>query len=268
MCLNQLKIINIEKWDTSNVTTMEYMFNGCNELQSLDLTNFNTSKCTNFHNMFGGCCTLTTLDVSHFNTSKVTNMTWMFQKTYSLKELKGFESWDLSQVKNISCMFINTGLNEIKFPRADNILTIESTFQNCTNLVTVDLSNLKLNDTNSWLETFRNCPKLQTIYVADDFINKSVSSRNTFYNCTSLVGGSGTKYNPTFIDSTGARIDGGINSPGYFTSITDKPLETTQTNESDMSDTTGNEVRNVETPAKEPDELETDSKQNELESQQ
>lgn len=35
-----------------------------------------------------------------------------------------------------------------------------------------------------------------------------------------------------------------------------------------MSDTTGNEVRNVETPAKEPDELETDSKQNELESQQ
>lgn len=261
---NQLKIINIEKWDTSNVTTMEYMFNDCNELQSLDLTNFNTSKCTNFHNMFGGCCTLTTLDVSHFNTSKVTNMTWMFQKTYSLKELKGFESWDLSQVKNISCMFINTGLNEIKFPRADNILTIESTFQNCTNLVTVDLSNLKLNDTNSWLETFRNCPKLQTIYVADDFINKSVSSRNTFYNCTSLVGGSGTKFDPTFIDSTGARIDGGVSNPGYFTAISDKPLETPQTN----SEITGNEVRNVEAPAKEPDELESDSKQNKLESQQ
>ena len=34
------------------------------------------------------------------------------------------------------------------------------------------------------------------------------------------------------------------------------------------SETTCNEVRSVETPAKEPDELETDSKQNELESQQ
>ena len=261
---NQLKIINIEKWDTSNVTTMEYMFNGCNELQSLDLTNFNTSKCMNFHNMFGGCCTLTTLDVSHFNTSKVISMTWMFQKTYSLKELKGFESWDLSQVKSISCMFINTGLNEIKFPRADNILTIENTFQNCTNLVTVDLSNLKLNDTNSWLETFSNCPKLQTIYVADDFINKSVSSRNTFYNCTSLVGGSGTKYDPTFIDSTGARIDGGVSNPGYFTAISQKPIETVQTN----SKATTNEVRSVEAPVKETDELESDSKQNESESQQ
>ena len=34
------------------------------------------------------------------------------------------------------------------------------------------------------------------------------------------------------------------------------------------SETTCNEVRSVETPVKEPNELETDSKQNELESQQ
>ena len=107
---------------------------------------------------------------------------------------------------------------------------------------------------------------MKTVYVQSDYIGSN--STDTFINCTSLVGGAGTKYDPTFIDSTAARIDGGINSPGYFTSISDKPLETTQTNESDMSDTTGNEVRNVETPAKEPDELETDSKQNELESQQ
>lgn len=100
--------------------------------------------------------------------------------------------------------------------------------------------------------------------MADDFINKSVSSRNTFYNCTSLVGGAGTKYDPTFIDSTAARIDGGVNNPGYFTAISDKPLEIPQTN----SETTANEVKSVETPVKEPNELETDSKQNESESQQ
>ena len=35
-----------------------------------------------------------------------------------------------------------------------------------------------------------------------------------------------------------------------------------------MSDTTANEVRSVEAPVKEPDELESDSEQNELESQQ
>lgn len=35
-----------------------------------------------------------------------------------------------------------------------------------------------------------------------------------------------------------------------------------------MSETTGNEVRSIEAPAKEPDELESDSKQNDTESQQ
>lgn len=265
---NQLEVLNIEKWDTSNVTTMNYMFNDCRKLQSLDLTNLNTSKCTGFFNMFGGCSSLTTLDVSHFNTSKVTQVGWMFSGTRSLKDLNGFESWDLSNVKDFGSMFRSTGLNEIKFPRAGNILTLGNAFDGCVNLVTVDLSNLKLNDTNSWIETFKNCSKLQTIYVADDFTNKSQASQNTFYNCTSLVGGAGTKYDPTFIDSTAARIDGGINSPGYFTSISDKPLKTQQTNESDVSETTGNEVRSVEAPVKEPDELETDSKQNESESQQ
>lgn len=129
---------------------------------------------------------------------------------------------------------------------------------------TIDLTRIQLNNVQDLDNTFCRCPKLKTIYVQDDYIPKSVIAQGTFDGCTSLVGGAGTKYDPTFIDSTAARIDGGINSPGYFTAISDKPLETPQTN----SETTGNEVRNVEAPAKEPDELETDSKQNESESQQ
>lgn len=106
---------------------------------------------------------------------------------------------------------------------------------------------------------------MKTVYVQSDYIGSN--STDTFINCTSLVGGAGTKYDPTYIDSTAARIDGGPSNLGYFTSISDKPLETQQTNESDMSETTGNEVRSVETHVKELDELESDSKQNETESQ-
>lgn len=102
---------------------------------------------------------------------------------------------------------------------------------------------------------------MKTIYVQSDYIGSN--STDTFINCTSLVGGAGTKYDPTYIDSTAARIDGGPSNPGYFTSISDKPLETQQTNEE-----TVNEVKSVEAPVKEPDELESDSKQNESESQQ
>lgn len=94
-------------------------------------------------------------------------------------------------------------------------------------------------------------------------MTKVYNSTQMFLNCISLIGGAGTTFVPSFIDGTAARIDGGINSPGYFTAISDKPLETTQANEEIVNQTT-----NVEAPAKEPNELETDSKQNESESQQ
>ena len=121
-----------------------------------------------------------------------------------------------------------------------------------------------MNNINNLTEAFKNNTNLKTIYVQEDYKYKSANYSNTFFDCPSLVGGAGTKYDPTFIDSTAARIDGGPSNPGYFTAISQKPIETVQTN----SETTGNEVRNVEAPAKEPDELETDSKQNESESQQ
>ena len=260
---NYIKTLNIEKWNTSNVNTMGYMFANCSSLQSVNLKNLDTSSCNNFFDMFGNCMSLTSLDVSQFKTSNVKNSAWMFYNTTSLKELKGFESWDLSQVNNISWMFACSGLSEIHFPKSGDILAINDVFNTCANLVSVDLSKLNLNNANDWQEAFQKCPKLQTIYVADDFSNKSATSQNTFYNCTSLVGGSGAKYDPTFIDSTGARIDGGPSNPGYFTAISDKPLETTQTNEEIVNQTT-----NVEAPVKEPNELESDSKQNETESQQ
>ena len=112
---------------------------------------------------------------------------------------------------------------------------------------------------------FRGCYNLKSIYVSDTFVMTKVSnSTQMFLDCISLIGGAGTTFVPSFMDGTAARIDGGANNPGYFTTISQKPIETVQTN----SKATTNEVRSVETPVKEPDELETDSKQNELESQQ
>lgn len=99
---NHIKTLNIEKWNTSNVNIMGYMFANCSSLQSVSLKNLDTSSCNDFFDMFGNCISLTSLDVSQFKTSNVKSSAWMFYNTTSLKELKGFESWDLSQVNNIS----------------------------------------------------------------------------------------------------------------------------------------------------------------------
>ena len=72
-------IAGLELLDTSKVTNMRYMFNGCSALTSLDLSGFDTSKVTYMDNMFNGCSALTTLDVSGFDTSQVTSMRDMFE---------------------------------------------------------------------------------------------------------------------------------------------------------------------------------------------
>ena len=55
-----LENLNVRNLDTSNVTNMSGMFNGCSSLESLDLSNFDTSNVTNMSYMFHGCNNLTT----------------------------------------------------------------------------------------------------------------------------------------------------------------------------------------------------------------
>ena len=63
-----LQTLDIENFETSNVTTMSSMFMGCSGLVELKWDNgkFNTSAVTNMSAMFSGCKSLQTLDVSNF----------------------------------------------------------------------------------------------------------------------------------------------------------------------------------------------------------
>ena len=91
--------------------------------------------------------------------------------------------------------------------------------------VTLDLSSFDTSNVTNMFYMFNNANNLKTIYVSSKFnIDTVTSSTNMFYGCTSLVGGSGTKYNSNYIDKTYARIDGGTSNPGYFTDIADKDI--------------------------------------------
>ena len=62
------------------------MFRGCSSLKELNLNNFNTNNVTNMSYMFGGCSSLKELNLINFNTNNVTNMSGMFSGC--LDELK------------------------------------------------------------------------------------------------------------------------------------------------------------------------------------
>lgn len=289
--------INVSQWNTSKIKYFDKMFSNCQSLAFLDVNNWdmisgrslsdmfaysgitdidlskwNTENINNLSNLFFSCTKLKQIDLHTWDISSVSTCHWLFRDCSSL-EFINIEGWDTSHVNNMDRMFgecpkLTTikGLNKLN---TSNVQAMQVMFISDISLKSLDLSSF---DTRNCIDTsqmFQNCYNLKSIYVSDTFVmTKVYKSTLMFLNCVSLIGGAGTTFVPSFIDGTAACIDGGPSNPGYFTAISDKPLESSQTNESDMSETTGNEVRSVETPVKEPDELESDSKQNETESQQ
>lgn len=92
------EIVGLQYLNTSEVTSMNAMFDGCSNLESLDLSHFDTSNVTDMYGMFGGCCNLTSLDLSSFNTNNVTNMDWMFGNCNNLVRIYVGNLWNTAKV--------------------------------------------------------------------------------------------------------------------------------------------------------------------------
>ncbi|MCW6015849.1 DUF285 domain-containing protein [Serratia marcescens] len=88
MCffLNEnLKTIDVNNWDTSNVTSMQGMFQ-FSGIEYLDVSRWDTSNVTNMGSMFS-VTPLNYLDISNFDTSNVTDMNRMFASARNLKNI-------------------------------------------------------------------------------------------------------------------------------------------------------------------------------------
>ena len=240
------KINNIELLDTSNVTDMISMFNGCEKLNTLDLSGFDTSEVTNMSSMFCGCKSLSELDLSKFNTgnvtemggmffncinlstlnlsgfdtSKATNMSSMFLGCNSLSELD-LSSFNTSNVTNMSSMFWGcNSLSELDLSsfKTSNVTSMNSMFAACTNLSELDLSSFNTNNVINMNSMFVSCTNIKKIYVGNKWsIDSVIYSNNMFISCSKIEGGAGTKYNSAFVDKSYAHVDGGTSNPGYLT---------------------------------------------------
>ena len=220
--MNQLQsITGMEYLNTSEVTDMSDMFDGCSKLTSLDVSNFNTANVTDMSHMFSECFRLTSLDLSSFNTSNVTSMVGMFQNSDVLTSID-LSSFNTANVTDMHSMFFScrglTSLDLSSF-NTSKVTDMRWMFEGCTGLTSLDLSNFNTAKVTYMNYMFYGCTNLTTIYAGDGWSTEAVTeSSYMFRNCTSLVGGKGTTYNssnPT--DATYAHIDGGTSNPGYFT---------------------------------------------------
>ena len=99
--------------NTSNVTTLAYMFQNCYKLTSLDLSGFNTANVTSLKLMFDNCTTLQNITFGNsFSTNKVTAMDYVFRSCLKLTslDLTGFSFNDNLTTQE---MFYYTGGSDV-----------------------------------------------------------------------------------------------------------------------------------------------------------
>ena len=77
------------------------MFYNCTALTSLDLQHFNTQNVTDMSSMFYNCTALTSLDLQHFNTKKVTYMYEMFSGCAALTTINSNTAWQCRESENM-----------------------------------------------------------------------------------------------------------------------------------------------------------------------
>lgn len=164
-CTNLTSIEGLENLNTSDVTSMDYMFYKCEQLHALDLSGFNTEKVENMRDMFSNCKNLETLNLSSFKTNNLTDMSEMFLGCNKIAQL------DLS------------GFN------TSGVKALDQVFKNCYALEALDLSSFDTKWVTEMSSLFEYCKSLKTIYVSDLFSIFNVkNSTNMFRYCNNLKG--------------------------------------------------------------------------------
>ena len=217
--------------NTSKVENMSAMFQGCNSLESIELGNFDTSNVTDMSNMFLGCSQLVNLSNLSLNTAKVQNMQGMFSGCNALTSVN-LNSFNTANVTNMSEMFSSCMALErldVSNFNTSNVSNMKSMFSECRALTTLDLSSFNTAKVENMNRMLIDCRSLTTIYVSDQWTTSAVNDgAEMFMYSTSLKGGRGTTFDVENVDYTYARIDGGPDSetPGYFTDANATPVLT------------------------------------------
>ena len=177
--------LNLSSFNTENVTDMSFMFGTYasflepteySSLTSLNLSNFNTENVTNMRGMFFCCGSLVDLDLSNFNTENVTNMADMFSGCVSLTRLD-LSSFNTENVTNMSRMF---GGNSYDSPQLYGI-------GGCGSLTSLDLSSFNTENVTDMDSMFYLCSSLTSLNLSSFNTENVTNMSYMFYYCRSLT---------------------------------------------------------------------------------
>ena len=209
--ISNLVSINFNNnFNTSQVTSMNQMFNGCISLQSLNLNDFDTGNVTDMSMMFLNCNNLVKLSIINFNTSKVTTMDRMFCACNALEAIAFGSNIDTSNVTNMFSMFYRcsslTSLDLSDFDTS-NVTNMEQMFAVCSSLEKLDVSNFNTSKVTSMKYMFQSCSSLTEVNLSDFNTSKVTNMEQMFRRCyvltttINIMNANVTKYDLIFSDA-------------------------------------------------------------------
>ena len=158
-----------------NCTSMASCYHDCWSLREVDFSGWDTSNWVNtrIDALFSYCCRLERVDLSYFDTSKwkPTGFNSMFNCCYALREIKGMDTWDMTNfaITNFSSMFyscLSLRRIDVAWDTADwKVTNLSSMFNQCYSLIDLDLSTWQ---TGGWAvtnlsSTFADCRSLRRL---------------------------------------------------------------------------------------------------------
>lgn len=222
----KLKKIDVYEFRFPNVKSTEYMFGGCTSLEELDFYyDLSTPALTTLYGMFADCEKLKELDVSWLNTDNVTSFENLFRNCKSLKslDLSNFNTENAVYMTQMFAGCESLEVVDLSSFKTKKVTTMQAMFKNCKSLISLDLTSFKFDNVVYVNNMFQNCESLVEILCKADLTKGKVSaSWDMFAGCVKLTGDHGTTYVESPTDNTYAHLDGGTSNKGYFSST---PME-------------------------------------------
>lgn len=206
---SKLTALDVSSFNTSNVNSMAAMFKSCSGLTGLDVSSFCTSNVTDMHDMFRGCNKLTSLNVSSFNTSNVKRMDAMFYGCSGLTSLD-VSNFNTSNVVRMT-RTVDTVLNyytgyssgeEVEIPESNKLIRF-GMFAQCSSLTSLDLSSFNTSKVTDMRGLFEGCKKLTSLNVSSFNTSNVKYMDGMFKDCSSLTSLDLTNFNTSNVVSMG-----------------------------------------------------------------
>ena len=187
-CTNLKGIIDLSNFKPNNYVDFEFAFYYCKNITEVKLNNF---KFSSFRGAFYGCTLLEKIDFTGIGTSNITSMQYSFTDCSSLKslDLTNFDVSTLATNKNTTgglwqtfagCSSLET-LNITGWKITNKVTNLYGTFDKCSKLKKLDLSNWDTTGVTDLNYTFRRMTNIEEIDLRNADFSNVTSTTSVFY---------------------------------------------------------------------------------------